>query len=71
MDGSIIAVPRSAIEGKARAAFARGVGRDGHNFNWHSYAAIAVWQAEWDRCAAEEHARKLAEQAAAQQLEVV
>lgn len=54
MDGSIIAVPRSAIEGKARAAFARGVGRDGHNFNWHSEGAIKVWQEEWDLCQADE-----------------
>lgn len=53
MDGSIIAVPRTSIEAKARAAFPRGVGRDGHNFNWHSTAAIDVWQTEWDRCAAE------------------
>jgi hypothetical protein len=51
MDQSIIS--RDMIEAKARAAFRRGVGREEHNFNWHSTEAIAVWQAEWDRCAAE------------------
>lgn len=40
------------IEEKARCAFSRGAGRDEHGFNWHS-PAIAAWQAEWDRCAAE------------------
>lgn len=65
MDGSIIAVPRSAIEAKARTAHANGVSRDGHNFNWHSTAAIHVWQAEWDRCEAEAHQQLVAEQAGA------
>lgn len=50
MDDPII--PIAMIKAKARAEFARGVGRDDHGFNWHS-PAIAVWQAEWDRCAAE------------------
>lgn len=45
-------IPQDAIREKARAAFDRGAARDGHNFNWHSTAAISVWQAEWDRCAA-------------------
>jgi hypothetical protein len=74
MDGSIIAVPRSMIEAKARAAHARGVGRDEHNFNWHSYAAIAVWQTEWDRCHAERSrvsGNHTAVQSPAQQQEVV
>jgi hypothetical protein len=67
MDGSIIAVPRSAIQAKARAAFARGVCRDGHEFNWHSTAAIAVWQHTWDLCAAEKHATEVAEKKASEQ----
>ena len=41
------------IEAKARAAFARGAGRDDHGFNWHATAAITPWQEEWDRCAIE------------------
>jgi len=52
MDTPIISL--DMIRAKARAAFARGVGRDGYNFNWHSTDAIATWQAEWDRCAAEQ-----------------
>jgi len=52
MDTPIISL--DMIRAKARAAFARGVGRDGHNFNWHSTDAIATWQAEWDKCAAEQ-----------------
>lgn len=48
MDGPIIS--RDMIAAKARAEFARGTGRDDHGFNWHSTAAIAAWQAEWDRC---------------------
>lgn len=69
MDGSIAAIPRSAIEGKARSAFARGVPRNGHGFNWHSTAAIDAWQTTWDQCAAEKHAKESAEKNAAQQLE--
>lgn len=60
MDSSIIAIPRDMIKAKARAAHARGVGREGHNFNWHALAAIAVWQHEWDLCEAEKH-QQLAE----------
>lgn len=41
------------IQRKARAAFARGAGRDDHGFNWHSDRAIEAWQEEWDRCAVE------------------
>ena len=52
MDTSIISI--DMIRAKARAAFDRGVDRDGHNFNWHSTDAIATWQTEWDRCAAEQ-----------------
>lgn len=44
-------IPIALIEEKARKAFANQVPRDGHQFNWHA-AAIAPWQAEWDRCAA-------------------
>ena len=56
MDQSIIA--RAAIDAhlivnKARVAFARGAGRDEHGFNWHAQHAIAIWQAEWDRCSAQ------------------
>lgn len=54
MDGPIIS--HDAIRAKARSAYKRGVPRDGHNFNWHTIGAIAVWQAEWDRCAAAESA---------------
>ncbi|TWI41052.1 hypothetical protein IP92_05773 [Pseudoduganella flava] len=49
-------IPRAAIREKAQAAFIRGEGRDEHEFNWHA-AAIAEWQAEWDRCAAEQAGR--------------
>ena len=48
MDNAIIT--RDMIRAKARSAHARGAGRDGHGFNWHSTEAIKVWQAEWDRC---------------------
>jgi hypothetical protein len=47
------------IRAKARSAFDRGVGRDEHQFNWHSTAAIQVWQAEWDRCAVEQQAEQV------------
>ena len=43
-------ISKDMIRAKARAAHARGVGRDGHGFNWHSETAIAVWQDEWDWC---------------------
>lgn len=46
-------ISRDMIRQKARAAFQRGAGRDDHGFNWHCVAAIATWQDEWDRCAAE------------------
>lgn len=48
-------ISRDMIAAKARAAFARGAGREDHGFNWHSLAAIDAWQAEWDICAAEKH----------------
>jgi hypothetical protein len=57
------------IQAKALAAHARGVARDKHEFNWHSYAAIAVWQHTWDLCEAED-LRARADQAA-QQLEPI
>lgn len=41
-------ISRDTIRARARAAFARGAGRDDHNMNPGS-AAIADWQAEWDR----------------------
>lgn len=47
-------ISRDMIAAKARAAFAQGAGRDDHGFNWHSTAAIDVWQAEWDVCLAEQ-----------------
>lgn len=59
MDHSITsraAIGAHLIANKARAAYARGVDRDGYDFNRHSYHAIAVWQDEWDRCAAAEAA---------------
>lgn len=43
-------ISRDAIRAKARSAHARGVGRDGHGFNWGAVGAIEVWQEEWDRC---------------------
>lgn len=43
-------ISRAMIVDKARAAFARGAGRDDHGFNWHSVDAIATWQAAWDEC---------------------
>lgn len=46
-------ISRAMIVDKARAAFARGAGRDDHGFNWHSIDAIATWQDAWDVCAAE------------------
>jgi len=52
MDQAIVSL--DMIRAKARAAFGRGVGRDEHNFNWHSTDTIAIWQAEWDKCAAEQ-----------------
>ena len=52
MDQAIVSL--DMIRAKARAVFHRGVDRDGHNFNWHSTDTIAVWQAEWDKCAAEQ-----------------
>ena len=51
MDEPVIS--RASIQEKARADHARGVGRDGHGFNWHALACVAVWQAEWDKCEAE------------------
>ena len=50
MDEPVISL--GMIRAKARAAFNRGAGRDDHNFNWHSTAAIAAYQAEWDACSA-------------------
>jgi hypothetical protein len=38
---------------RARRDFAAGKGRDDHGMN-HGSAAIADYQAEWDRCAAEQ-----------------
>ena len=52
MDQAIVSL--DMIRAKARAAFDRGVDRDGHNFNWHSTETIAIWQTEWDKCAAEQ-----------------
>ena len=52
MDQAIVSL--DMIRAKARAAFHRGVDRDGHNFNWHSTETIAIWQAEGDKCAAEQ-----------------
>lgn len=46
MDDPVIS--RDMIQAKARDAFARGVERDDHGFNWHSVEAIATWQAAWD-----------------------
>lgn len=43
-------IPIEMIQAKAQAAYYRGVPRDGHEFNWHAEDAIAVWQAEWDKC---------------------
>ncbi|MEH6435799.1 hypothetical protein [Massilia sp. DD77] len=51
MSDPIISI--AMIQAKARAAFARGKGRDDHGFNWHSACAIETWQKEWDRCAVE------------------
>lgn len=50
-------VTKDHIRAKARAAYERGVGRDGHGFNWHA-SAKEVWQAEWDRCAAEQQKQR-------------
>lgn len=47
MTDQIISV--AMIEAKARSAYARGVERDGHEFN-PGAPAIEAWQAEWDRC---------------------
>lgn len=41
-------ISREAIRAKARTAFAAGVGRDEHGMNLGA-AAIADWQAEWDK----------------------
>lgn len=46
-------VTQDMIREKARDAFARGVKRDDHGFNWHA-PALPVWQEEWDRCKAEQ-----------------
>jgi len=43
-------ISRDTIRARARAAFERGASRDGHYMNPTS-AAVADWQAEWDRCA--------------------
>lgn len=43
-------VTRAHIEQKAISAFARGVKRHEHGFNWHA-AALPVWLAAWDKCA--------------------
>ena len=51
-----IIISRALIREKAQAEFKRGVPRDGHDFNWHATARIE-WQAEWDRCAAEQAGR--------------
>jgi hypothetical protein len=48
-------VSRETIRERARAAFARGAGRDDHGMNWFA-PAVVDWQAEWDRCAAAEAA---------------
>lgn len=45
-------ISKDMIRAKARAAHARGAGRDDHGFNWHSACAIATWQEEWDLCEA-------------------
>lgn len=47
MHDSIIS--RETIRTRARAAFARGAGRDDHNMNPQA-TAVADWQDEWDRC---------------------
>lgn len=51
MDTSIVS--RDMIKAKARAAHARGAGRDDHGFNWFCTAVISIWQYEWDLCEAE------------------
>lgn len=54
MDASIVtrdSIGADMIVAKAASAYARGVKRDDHGFNWHRKAAIDVWQATWDLCA--------------------
>jgi hypothetical protein len=46
-------ISKDMIRAKARAAHARGAGRDDHGFNWHSSCAIETWQEEWDLCQAD------------------
>ncbi|GAB3416769.1 hypothetical protein GCM10027318_34090 [Massilia agilis] len=46
-------ISRDTIRARARDAFARGADRDQHGFESHQYGAITEWQAEWDRCQAE------------------
>jgi hypothetical protein len=59
MDLSIVS--RDMIREKARAAHARGAGRDQHGFNWFCTAVISTWQHEWDLCEAEKAGQQLAE----------
>jgi hypothetical protein len=47
-------ISKALIKAKARAAHARGAGRDDHGFNWHAACAIETWQEEWDRCERQE-----------------
>ncbi len=56
-------VTRDMIRDRARQAFARGVGRNDHHMN-PTAPAVADWQAEWDRCAAEAWGFSLDEQPA-------
>lgn len=63
MDQSIIS--HAMIREKARAAFARGVGRDGHGFNLFCTAVISTWQHEWDLCMQEWYAAQQQTEAAA------
>lgn len=43
---------RETMRARGATAFAAGAGRNDHNFNWHSTAAIADWQQGWDDAAA-------------------
>lgn len=55
---------RELMRKRGADAFAAGVGRDAHHFNWHSTAAITDWQQGWDDAAAlarEERMREAAE----------
>ncbi|MDK6077920.1 hypothetical protein [Massilia varians] len=63
-------ISKDMIRDKARAAHARGAGRDDHGFNWHAECAIATWQEEWDRCAQQDGCAFFRKQDEAQQLEV-